>query len=275
MPSTSLQGKVAIVTGGGVGIGFGIAQRLAEEGARVVIAQRRGEHAEQAAAELAARGATCLGLATDVTRRERVRELVAAALHWGGGLDILVNNAGISGMAKFSSFMELSDELWDSVMAVNLKGAFLCSQEAARPMIEQRSGKIIHISSVMGLTGEEFAAVYCASKAGLIGLTKAMALELAPFGINVNCIAPGFIRTDTVQPIIDLMSGADSSVPVHPQHPARRRPTARHRRCRGLPGLGPELVPDRFHPGGRRRLPRLLRTRRGGAAVMDGQAPAR
>ena len=111
-------------------------------------------------------------------------------------------------MAKFSSFMELSDELWDS--AVNLKGAFLCSQEAARPMIEQRSGKIIHISSVMGLTGEEFAAVYCASKAGLIGLTKVMALELAPFGINVNCIAPGFIRTDTVQPIIDLMSSADS-----------------------------------------------------------------
>ena len=77
---------------------------------------------------------------------------MATALEWGGGLDILVNNAGISGMAKFSSFMELSDELWDSVMAVNLKGAFLCSQEAARPMIEQRSGKIIHISSVMGLT---------------------------------------------------------------------------------------------------------------------------
>ena len=96
--------------------------------------------------------ATCLGLATDVTQRGRVQELVATALEWGGGLDILVNNAGISGMAKFSSFMELSDELWDSVMAVNLKGAFLCSQEAARPMIEQRSGKIIHISSVMGLT---------------------------------------------------------------------------------------------------------------------------
>ena len=210
MPGKSLQGKVAIVTGGGVGIGYGIAQRLAEEGAKVVIAQRRGERAEQAAAELAARGATCLGLATDVTERGRVQELVAAALEWGGGLDILVNNAGISGMAKFSSFMDLSDELWDSVMAVNLKGAFLCSQEAARPMIEQRSGRIIHISSVMGLTGEEFAAVYCASKAGLIGLTRVMALELAPFGINVNCIAPGFIRTDTVQPIIDLMSGADS-----------------------------------------------------------------
>ena len=122
MPSMSLQGKVAIVTGGGVGIGYGIAQRLAEEGAKVVLAQRRGERAEQAAAELTAQGATCLGLATDVTQRGRVQELVATAREWGGGLDILVNNAGISGMAKFSSFMELSDELWDSVMAVNSQG---------------------------------------------------------------------------------------------------------------------------------------------------------
>ena len=205
-----LKGKVAIVTGGGVGIGKGICERLAEEGAKVVIAQRRLEKAQETAGEIAAKGGEALGVRTDVSRRCSIQQLVKTAVDWGGRLDILVNNAGISGMAKFSSFMEMSEELWDKVMSVNLKGVYLCSQEVAKYMIEARSGRIIHISSVVGLTGEEYAAAYCTSKAGLIGLTKVMALELSTHGITVNCIAPGFISTETVQPILDLMKSPDS-----------------------------------------------------------------
>ena len=163
---------------------------------------------------------------SDVTDRGQVDALMRAALDWTGGLDILVNNAGLSGMAKFSSFMDLSEELWDEVLDANLKGVFLASQAAARHMIERGSGRIIHISSVMGLIGEEFAAAYCAAKAGVIGLTKVMALELAQHGIKVNCIAPGFIDwTETVQPIIDLMEspvGAPTPTPApRPSAPAR------------------------------------------------------
>ena len=205
-----LKDKVAIVTGGGVGIGKGISERLAQEGAKVVIAQRRPQKAGEAAGQIVANGGEALGIQIDITRRDLVQQLVQQTVDWAGGLDILVNNAGISGMAKFSSFIEMSEELWDQVMAVNLKGAFLCSQEAAKYMIEKRAGRIIHISSVMGLTGEEFASAYCTSKAGLIGLTKAMALELAQYGIRVSCIAPGFIQTETVQPVIDLMQSPTS-----------------------------------------------------------------
>ena len=205
-----LEGKTAIVTGGGVGIGRGISERLAEEGARVVIAQRRLDKAQEAAAAIVAGGGQALAVRSDVIDRGQNETLMRAALEWSGGLDILVNNAGLSGMAKFSSFMDLSEELWDEVLDANLKGAFLASQAAARHMIERGSGRIIHISSVMGLIGEEFAAAYCAAKAGVIGLTKVMALELARHGITVNCIAPGFIKTETVQPIIDLMESPQS-----------------------------------------------------------------
>ena len=205
-----LEGKTAIVTGGGVGIGRGISERLAEEGASVVIAQRRLDKAQEAAAAIVAGGGQALAVRSDVIDRGQNETLMRAALEWSGGLDILVNNAGLSGMAKFSSFMDLSEELWDAVLDANLKGVFLASQAAARHMIERGSGRIIHISSVMGLIGEEFAAAYCAAKAGVIGLTKVMALELARHGITVNCIAPGFIKTETVQPIIDLMESPRS-----------------------------------------------------------------
>lgn len=205
-----LSGKVAIVTGGGVGIGKGISDCLAARGARVVIAQRRADKAEAAAADIVAAGGQAIGVQSDVTDRNQVRSLIRTATEWGGGLDVLVNNAAISGLAKFSAFMDMSEELWDQVMSANLKGPLLCSQEAARVMIEQRSGKIINISSIMGLTGEEYSANYCTSKAGLIALTKVMALELSPHRINVNCIAPGFIQTETVQPILDLVNSDDS-----------------------------------------------------------------
>ena len=205
-----LVGKTAIVTGGGAGIGRGISERLAEEGAQVVIAQRRLDKAREAATAIVDSGGQALAVRSDVTDRGQVEAMIQAALDWSGGLDILVNNAGLSGMAKFSSFMDLSEELWDSVLDANLKGVFLASQAAARHMIERGSGRIIHISSVMGMIGEEFAAAYCAAKAGVIGLTKVMALELARHGITVNCIAPGFIKTEAVQPIIDLMESPQS-----------------------------------------------------------------
>ncbi len=210
MSAQRLAGKTAVVTGGGVGIGRGISERLAEEGARVVIAQRRLAKAQEAAAAIADSGGQALAVRSDVTDRTQVDALMRSALDWTGGLDILVNNAGRSGMAKFSSFMEMSEDLWDEVLDANLKGAFLASQAAARHMIERGAGRIIHVSSVMGLIGEEFAAAYCAAKAGVIGLTKVMALELARHGITVNCIAPGFIQTETVQPIIDLMESPRS-----------------------------------------------------------------
>ena len=175
-----------------------------------MIAQRRLDKAQEAAAAIVAGGGQALAVRSDVIDRGQNETLMRAALDWTGGLDILVNNAGLSGMAKFSSFMDLSEELWDEVLDANLKGAFLASQAAARHMIERGSGRIIHMSSVMGMIGEEFAAAYCAAKAGVIGLTKVMALELARHGITVNCIAPGFIKTETVQPIIDLMESPRS-----------------------------------------------------------------
>ena len=175
-----------------------------------MIAQRRLDKAQEAAAAIVAGGGQALAVRSDVIDRGQNETLMRAALDWTGGLDILVNNAGLSGMAKFSSFMDLSEDLWDEVLDANLKGAFLASQAAARHMIERGSGRIIHISSVMGMIGEEFAAAYCAAKAGVIGLTKVMALELARHGITVNCIAPGFIKTETVQPIIDLMESPRS-----------------------------------------------------------------
>ena len=246
-----LEGKTAIVTGGGVGIGRGISERLAEEGARVVIAQRRLDKAQEAAAEIVDSGGQALAVRSDVTDRTQVEAMMQAALDWSGGLDILVNNAGLSGMAKFSSFMELSEDLWDAILDANLKGVFLASQAAARHMIERGSGRIIHISSVMGLIGEEFAAAYCAAKAGVIGLTKVMALELARHGITVNCIAPGFIKTETVQPIIDLMESPRSPYTYTRTTPSRPRHAPRRRRPGRLPGLrrgrfftGSTLAPD-------------------------------
>jgi NAD(P)-dependent dehydrogenase (short-subunit alcohol dehydrogenase family) len=195
--AASLAGRVALVTGGGTGIGSGIARSLAQAGAAVVLAQRRGNLAEQFAAQLASEGHRALGTTLDVRERDQVRAAVSLAQERFGSLDVLVNNAAITGAPAVQMFLDTTDEHLDLVLGVNLRGVFVCSQEAARVMLEQgRGGVIVHISSVGAFGGQEGATVYCATKAGLTGLTQAMALELAPHAIRVLAVAPGDVITE-------------------------------------------------------------------------------
>lgn len=197
MSRTSLAGRVALVTGGGTGIGAGIARSLAEAGAAVVLGQRRGELAQQRAAELAAEGLQAIGTHLDVRDRAQNRAAVALALERFGRLDVLVNNAAITGTPALQMFLDTTDEHLDLVLDVNLRGVIVCSQEAARVMVRQRQpGVIVHVSSVGSFAGQEGASVYCATKAGLTGLTQAMALELAQHQIRVVAVAPGDIATE-------------------------------------------------------------------------------
>lgn len=196
-----LKGKVAIVTGGGTGIGKGISRSLAEAGARVVIAQPTLEKAEKASDELRAEGHEILPISVDIRSREKVQEMVAKTIERWGQIDILVNNAAATG-ARFSSpFLDLSDEILDDIININLKGTFIVSQEVARKMVG-RGGSIIHISSVGAYAAQEGATIYCATKSALLGLTKTMALELAPHNIRVNAIAPGDIHTETSENVV-------------------------------------------------------------------------
>lgn len=196
-----LKDKVAVVTGGGTGIGMGISRSLAEAGAKVVVAQSTIEKAERAADELRSEGHDVLAVAVDISRRDLVQKLVAATMERFGAIDILVNNAALTGSKVSEHFLELSDELLERTIDVNLKGTFIMSQEAARVMVG-RGGSIIHISSVGAYAAQEGASVYCATKSALFGLTKTMALELAPHNIRVNAIAPGDIRTETSENVV-------------------------------------------------------------------------
>jgi glucose 1-dehydrogenase len=197
-----LKDKVAIVTGGGTGIGRGISRSLAEAGARVVIAQPTLEKAENAADELRAAGHEILPLSVDIRSRAMIQELIVKTLERWGQIDILVNNAAATGARFASPFLDFTDELLNKVIDINLKGTFICSQEVARHMVG-RGGAIIHISSVGAYAAQEGATAYCATKAALVGLTKTMALELAPHNIRVNAIAPGDIQTETSENVIN------------------------------------------------------------------------
>ena len=193
-----LDGKVAIVTGGSRGIGAEVGARLAEHGAAVVVSGRDGDRLQRAVQDLEAQGGAALGVVADVASREDCDRLVNAARQHFGRIDVLVNNAGVT---HDELLVRMKDEDWDRVIEVNLRGAFVMTRAAAKVMVRQKGGRIINMSSAAGAMGNAGQANYSASKAGLIGFTKAAARELSHWGILVNAVAPGLIETDMTAPI--------------------------------------------------------------------------
>ena len=196
-PLFDLTGKVALVTGASRGIGRAIASRLAGQGATVVAAAR-GDHAEDCVAELRAAGRSAEAIALDVTDAAAVEGVPAGIVSRHGRLDIVVSNAGIT---RDQLLMRMKRDDWDAVLATNLTATFALAQAAMRPMLKQRGGRIIAVSSVVGQMGNAGQTNYAASKAGLIGFAKALAREVASRGITVNVIAPGMIDTDMTRAV--------------------------------------------------------------------------
>jgi 3-oxoacyl-[acyl-carrier protein] reductase len=189
----ALEGRVSLVTGASRGIGRAIAQALAAEGARVVLAARDAAKLAEAVAEIRAKGGAAEALALDVADRASVEAGVSGIVASHGRIDHLVNNAGVT---RDNLLLRMKDAEWQQVLDTNLTGVFLCTQAVLKPMLKQRSGRIVTITSVVGLAGNAGQANYAASKAGLIGFTKSVAREVASRGITANAIAPGFIETD-------------------------------------------------------------------------------
>ncbi len=191
-----LEGKIAIVTGASRGIGRTTAVKMAEAGADLVVCARSADALAELVKEIEALGRKALAVTVDVAKTADIENLIAQALATFGRIDILVNNAGIT---RDGLLLRMKDDDWDAVLETNLKSAFLLTRAVAKPMTKQRSGRIINISSVVGEMGNPGQANYCASKAGLIGLTKSVARELARRSITVNAVTPGFIETDMTE----------------------------------------------------------------------------
>lgn len=203
-----LVGKVAIITGGGRGIGLGIARRFTAEGALVIIAQRHLEDAEAAAA-----GTAMIARPLDVTDPARCAALVDFALERFGRLDVLVNNAGVAGLNR--CLIDLDHCVWRQVIETNLSGTFYCGQAAARAMIRCGArGRILNIGSLNSFSAQKNAAAYVASKGGVLMLTKAMAVDLAPYGICVNCLAPGSILVERNRVALTAQASLGQAIPL-------------------------------------------------------------
>jgi 3-oxoacyl-[acyl-carrier protein] reductase len=192
--SASLDGQTALVTGASRGIGRAVALALAAEGAEVVVNYASSpEAAEAVVAEIQAKGGSAYALKADVSDEASVDDLIKTVLKRSERIDVLVNNAGIT---RDGLLMRMKTEDWQAVINLNLTGVFLCTRAVTRPMLKQRSGRIINITSVVGLMGNAGQANYAAAKAGVVGLTRSSAKEMASRGITVNAVAPGFIATD-------------------------------------------------------------------------------
>jgi len=208
----SLAGKVSFVTGASRGIGRAIARALAAEGATVVVGARDRARVAEVAGEIAAGGGKAQAVALDVADRASVEAAFDEVLKAHGRIDHLVNNAGIT---RDNLVLRMKDEDWQQVLATNLTGVFLCTQAALRPMLKQRSGRIVNVASVVGLTGNPGQANYAASKAGVVGFTRSVAREVASRSITVNAVAPGFIETDMTAAMTDKAREAvASSIPL-------------------------------------------------------------
>jgi NAD(P)-dependent dehydrogenase (short-subunit alcohol dehydrogenase family) len=206
-----LKNQVAIVTGGGGHLGQAICLGLAREGAHVVVSDFDLSNAEDVSKQVAKEGRRSLALKTDVRRAEQCKEMVGKTIHEMGGLDILVCNAGITGFSFLKDSKEpvtienIPEKVWDETIDVNLKGVFLCNQAVTRHFKKQKKGRIINFSSVAGRKGLDYMAPYCASKAGVIVLSQAVAMHLARYDVTVNTICPGIIWTPMWDEIIDVL----------------------------------------------------------------------
>ena len=210
----SLENKTAIVTGSSSGIGRAISIYLAKAGASVALAARRVEKLEEVANEIEKIGQKALPIQVDVTVRQDIQKMVAETIKQFGKIDILVNNAGV---LDFKNFLEIDDENWNKILNVNLRGYLWTAQAVAKEMISKKQGKIINIASVAGISAFPQITMYNISKAAVIMLTKSMALELGPLGINVNAIAPGIIETEMTEGMLKdqkTVQGFLSKIPL-------------------------------------------------------------
>ncbi|HEX9652253.1 MAG TPA: 3-oxoacyl-[acyl-carrier-protein] reductase [bacterium] len=209
---TKLVDKVAIVTGASRGIGRAIALRLAQDGADVVVTATTRDGASKVVTEIEQLGRRGLAVAANIANYDEAEALIKSTLEKFEKIDVLVNNAGIT---RDNLLVRMNNEEWDDVIAINLKGTFNCIRAATKTLMKQRSGKIINITSVVGVMGNAGQANYAASKAGIIGLTKAVARELAPRNIQVNAVAPGFILTDLTRNLADdVQQKLSSAIPL-------------------------------------------------------------